>query len=498
MTVQLLADAPSVKSVQHVSFRLNPALKHPENPVLIPGFPHEWDSLQVNWPSRVCYDRHDRLFKCWYSGLDAVQYDVATHPERHGFEHWLGRLWRTGYAESADGIHWTKPALGQYTHRGQDTNVIVTDYAAAASGPGYDHFCSVSEVWLNPAPEGADDRFLGIFTEIGWDAQGYRSFKTFRKVIYASPDGKRWKRGRVAYDAPSDSDASPAANVVDMSSAVFDPDDPDPRRRYKVYGQTDRPLRPGRGNRGVGVVCAPDLYSLKSDNLQVLLEGEEPYETEIHWSAVKKLDNGYFVMVHDSSRFDYDACEKPPAADLKLAVSRNGLDFTRVHPGTALVARGRKCEYDSNQLVTSSIVEYGDTVYIYYHGTSCIYRPWPLPTPGTPGNLRASVLYPTFMGLATLPRDRFAYAEGPGTLTTFPLTCGEDTLRLNADGDGIRIAALDAAGRETATGRLEHPEDGRLYRKVLWKGRVPSGERTVEIELGAQDRLYSMEWSQRA
>jgi len=462
VTIQLILGSADVHSAQGVSFHLNPAQKHPDNPVLIPGFPHEWDSLQVNWPSRVCYDPQDKLFKCWYHGLDAVQYDVATHPERRDFEHWLGRLWRTGYAESGDGIRWTKPALGQHRHRGQDTNVIVTDYAAAGSGAGYDHCCSLAEVWLNAAPEGEDDRFLAVFTEISWDAQVYRSFKTFRKVIYSSPDGKRWKRGKIAYDAPSDSDTTPTPNVVDMSSEVFDPDDPDPQRRYKVYGQTDRPVRPGRGNRGVGVVCAPDLYSLKYENLQVLLEGEEPYEDEIHWSAVRKLSNGYYVMVHDSSRFDYDTSEKPPDADLKLAVSRNGLDFTRVHPDTPLVARGSKCEYDSNLLVTSSIVEHGDTVYIYYHGTSCIYRPWPKPKPGTPGYLRASVLYPTFMGLATLPRDRFAYAQGPGTLTTFPLTLGEDTLRLNADGDGLRVTALDAAGKETATGGLEDRGDGTL------------------------------------
>ena len=278
-TVQLILGKSDVQSAQGVSFHLNPAQKHTDNPVLIPGFPHEWDSLQINWPSRACYDPQDKLFKCWYHGLDAVQYDVATHPERRGFAHWLGRLWRTGYAESADGIHWTKPALGQHTHRGQDTNVIVTDYQAAGTGIGYDHGSGVSEVWLNPAPERADDRFLGIFTEIGWDAQGYRSFKTFRKVIYASPDGKRWQRGQVAYDASSDSDTTPAPNVVDMSSVVCDPDDPDPGRRYKVYGQTDRPIRPGgRGNRGVGLICAPDLYSLNYENLQVLLEGEEPYE----------------------------------------------------------------------------------------------------------------------------------------------------------------------------------------------------------------------------
>jgi len=98
LAVQLILDQSSVKETRGVSYCLNQAKKHSENPVLIPGCPHEWDSLQINWSSKVIYDPEERLFKCWYNGLDAIQYDVERFPERKAFANWLGRLWRVGYA----------------------------------------------------------------------------------------------------------------------------------------------------------------------------------------------------------------------------------------------------------------------------------------------------------------------------------------------------------------------------------------------------------------
>ena len=67
-----------------------------------------------------------------------------------------------------------------------------------------------------------------------------------------------------------------------------------------------------------------------------------------------------------------------------------------------MIPRGAKAMFDANQMVSSSIVEFGDQVHFYYHGTPVIYRPWPKAPQGVPANLRASTIYPTFMGLATI------------------------------------------------------------------------------------------------
>ena len=59
MQVQLMLDRACVADVDGVEFRLNSAVKHPANPVLMPGTPHQWDSLQVSWPATVLYSAED-------------------------------------------------------------------------------------------------------------------------------------------------------------------------------------------------------------------------------------------------------------------------------------------------------------------------------------------------------------------------------------------------------------------------------------------------------
>src|SRR5439155_9901211 len=135
-------DGSSVFSTERVTFHLGTAARHPENPLLIPGEPQEWDGLQVTWPGTVLYDEIDRRFRCWYSGLDAVQ---SNRPP----------LWLPGYAESEDGIHWTKPSLGQYMHRGFPTNRIVVNWKPWI----------LSLVLRNPDPSDQQRKFLSLWIE---------------------------------------------------------------------------------------------------------------------------------------------------------------------------------------------------------------------------------------------------------------------------------------------------------------------------------------------
>ncbi|MCL5104316.1 MAG: hypothetical protein M1133_09405 [Armatimonadetes bacterium] len=498
MKVHLVLDEASVEASSGVGFHLNQAVKHPENPVIVPGFPHQWDGLQINWPSVVLYDREEKLFKCWYCGQDAAQYDVNHYPERKGFAAWLGRMLRNGYAESIDGIHWVKPLLGQHEHRGAPTNSIATDYEKSGTGRGWDHFTSLVAVWINPKAKSADERYLALFTEIGSDEEGNRTFKEFRKVLYASPDGKRWARRTVAYDGGSP-DGKPAPGIIDINSVIYDMDDPDPQKRVKAYGQSDRPIRPGRGNRGVAMVYGSDFSSLRYDGQIVLIEGQEPYEDEIHWNTVRKLENGYYLIVHDSSRFDYDNGVEPPISDIRIAMSMDGIIFRRIHPDTPIISRGTKAMFDANQLVSSSAVEFGDEVFIYYHGTPCIYRPWPHTPAGVPHELRAATVYPTFMGLATLPRDRFAYVAPAGRSTgTLDIKLSDvregGEVWLNADGDidSFGLSLLTDDDKVAATGRLGVKRLKTVYRNTVWDSAISAGIYRLRVQLRDSARLYSI------
>src|SRR4029450_11599139 len=81
--VLLFLDEQSVASFDTITFHLNPAVKHSENPLLLPGETHQSDSLQVTWPATVLYSPLDRRFRCWSSGLDVIQAP--------------GRVWKPGY-----------------------------------------------------------------------------------------------------------------------------------------------------------------------------------------------------------------------------------------------------------------------------------------------------------------------------------------------------------------------------------------------------------------
>ena len=90
MKTLLILDEHSVADHRGVEFRLNPARKHPENPVLLPGPAHAWDGLQVSWPTRILLDPGTRIFRCLYHGMPALQYDTQQHLERTPFARWLG------------------------------------------------------------------------------------------------------------------------------------------------------------------------------------------------------------------------------------------------------------------------------------------------------------------------------------------------------------------------------------------------------------------------
>jgi len=158
--IVLMLDERFVADSDGITFHLNQAVKHPENPVMLPGEPHQWDSLQISWPATVLYNADEKKFRCWYSGFDCLQ-----TPDR---------FWRPGYAESDDGVHWIKPKLGQVEFLGADTNRI------ACTGNNL-----LSFVFVNPnAGVSESQRYVSLWSEI-CDGMSY-----LRKRLAYSADGK--------------------------------------------------------------------------------------------------------------------------------------------------------------------------------------------------------------------------------------------------------------------------------------------------------------------
>jgi len=467
--VLLILDEESVAESRGVTFHLNAVTKHPEKPVMLPGEPHQWDSLCVSWPGTVLYSPRDRTFRCWYLGLDVVQ-----TPER---------IWHTGYAESDDGIHWTKPDLGQVEFLGRPTNQIHNDWGAYY----------LSFVFENPLPDAPpSQRFGGFWTRFRFEDETNDWNKAqWCKTLAWSPDGVRWTFDCIAYsERPYMRD--PCRPFLDIYQLLYDPDDSDAAFRWKGYSQIFVPRPDGWGPPGVrniGLVHGTDVRKVENATNPVILSPLASIDEELHFAVVRKI-GGQSLMLLESDRFS----KNPIHGDLRLAVSRDGRNFRRVHPRAPLVATGPKGTWDENLLVTNSAgwQEVGDEVWIHYFGCPRMYQSWPAQYEFSPER-RGSHIAPVYLGLATLPRDRFAYATGDGTLTTRPLELTADGLWLNATGDP-QVTALDESGKSLARGKLGEERRLTVYRKVVWKDASPSGTHRVRLALTARDRLFSMRW----
>jgi len=457
MKAILILDRESVAEAEGVTFHLNQAKKHPENPVLAPGAAHEWDGLQVTWPGTVLYDAEDKLFRCWYSGMDAVQKNRPPY-------------WVPGYAESKDGIHWTKPDLGQAKHRDLPTNRIIVDWSDKM----------ISLVTLNPDRSDPERKFLALWH---WDQKG------FRKILASSPDGKVWKNEGVAF-VPEDEER---ISFFDIYQLIFQPDAADENDRVIGYAQVYRERDWGGGRvRQIGMVHGPHAGKLtpigpKEEDF-IVLRPEKGIDEELHFASVLKVGD-QSVMLFESDRFTQD----PLHGDLRLAISGNGRNFRRVHKEKASVATGPKGMWDENLLVTtsSSMQEVGDEIWIYYFGCPGVYRRWPY---GHTAELRASFYYPSYLGIAVLPRDRFGYAEGPGSVTTNEITLGPAGLWVNAEGDGVKVSCLSTEGKVTAEGRLVNVPGEAIYRKVEWTSGTATGTCRVRIGLGGGERVFGVRY----
>ena len=461
----LILDERSVASSRGVTFHLNQATKHPENPVLIPGEPQEWDSLQICWPGSVHYDAGEGKFRCWYHGLNAVQSErIVRDPHLP---------WEAGYAESDDGLHWTKPKLDLMPYRDVPCNRITTDFE------GWMFNC----VFPNPDVSDHERRFLSI-----WKTQAtYQQPKPMEFALASSPDGLSWTLAeRTLFVEPSS-----RIQRQDFWQILFDPDAPADYRCLSYIQVHDPRKWDDRNVRQVGLQHGPDLRHLSNADPLIILEPEEGIDEEIHFCSVARL-GGAYLMLFESDRF----LNEPIRGDMRLAVSEDGRSFRRVHAQQPLVPTGAKGSWDENLLVNTnySMQEVGDEVWIYYFGCPTLYRRFPSAYAAS-SELRGSLYYPSYMGVATLPRDRFGYATGDGSITSKPIDLHGDDLWLNADGDALQVELLADDDSVVAEASLTDERDQTVYRKVDgWNQVVAPGRYRVRVTLGTDSKLFSIRW----
>jgi hypothetical protein len=414
-------DNLSIPFTRSLKVTMHAPEKYEQNPVLGRGQPGEADSYAIHFYGSII--RVGDKFRMWY---------VGTGDERGQNSQHDSSLWRALYAESTDGIHWIKPKLGLVDYRGSKDNNILK----------LDPFIGTINVKVLHEPEDPDPaRRYKMVTHVYWLKGGEKRHGTMAN--YFSADGLTWK---LTTDAqPTAFAEMPEDNNV-LSPVHFEPAGGLYKWDGAYYSSGQNPIpatrpyvsRIARAYRSYDFVkwepttavsfvrtsqYLPDWQ--KSSN-----EGQQTHEGVSVWNRGNVLLGMYGMWEGGSREF------KDIIINQGFVISNDGIHFREPAHEFAFLKVGPDGTWDEGGLMQGQGFEnIGDKTCIYY-GSGDL-RTWtgykkPIPPRGS-------------VGLATLPRDRFAdlrvfdTGEGPSEFVTAPLqakTGADQRLYVNADGLG--------------------------------------------------------------
>lgn len=326
-------------------------------------------------------------FRMYYRG---AHWDVTakreTHPEF------------TCYAESRDGIRWTKPNLGLFEFQGSRENNIVW------AGDSNHNFTPFKDDNPNCPPEARYKALAG--SAIRWNGEGL--------VAFQSPDGLHWSRMR----------PEAVITVGDFDSqnlAFWDPT----RGHYLAYVRKFRD-----GVRDI-LVCSSDDF-LNWSEPEYLKYGDAP-EEQLYTNAIRPYFRAPHLLIGFPTRFQPQNQQVEPV----LMTSRDARNFRRWPEPLIPIDAPQDRDGNRSNYMTSGLVSVPDrpqemSVYAteaYYEGPGSRVRRFTFRTDG-------------FVALT-------AGAEG-GDLVTRPVRFDGDRLRVNfrsADRRGLRIELQDINGQ---------------------------------------------------
>jgi len=287
------------------------------------------------------------------------------------------------------------------------------------------------------------------------------------------------------------SNAMPWANPLVMSDALDALWD-ESKGVYAIYGKMwiDGPDGGMYWKHAMGRTESKDFIHWSTPQLILRGDDVDPVWVEYHTTPVFIYQSIYFSPLQI-----LDRATGGGVIDIELATSRDGETWRRDYRKPFWLARSPGHQFDSGSIFLSpQPVVLDDEIRLYYGAYS----------QGATG--ADDMVLTTGLGMATLPRDRFAgvqsvaHSAGPnlrkplddiGQLTLKPLHfSGSESLVLNANAvNGIRVELLDASARRiegyTADDAVEIKGDS-LRHEVRWKGRpanLPAGDYHVRIHL---------------
>ncbi len=344
---RLFLDAMVVEESGNLSRVFHAAEKYPGNPVIKKE--HPWEGWGPYLYGTVLQDG-DRI-RMWYQGIGKDSADVS-------------------YAESTDGIHWTKPELGIVEYHGSTENNIV---APAGS-------CHIASVIRVPNPSSPDRQ---------WAIYGYAGGAS----VAFSRDGLHWDWGR----KPEQRDLF---GTSDVTNFFYDP--------YKGrYTATYKTMN--RRHRAVGVAVSEDglKWTKPIEGPVFGADDLDPDATQVYGMPAFPYQGMYIGLPwiyharwikygrYSKPEVMYEAQEgSPRTVDVQLAWSWNLIQWTRTPERKPFIALGPEGAFDSKMTYTARApIVMGDRLFFYYGGFDTIHD--------DDANAKGAI------GLATLRLDGF-------------------------------------------------------------------------------------------
>ncbi|NUM53898.1 MAG: hypothetical protein HUU46_09670 [Candidatus Hydrogenedentes bacterium] len=420
---QLFLDDHLVRATTNTKRTLMSPEKHADNPVIVPENPWEKRILEIY--GTVLFDSDQSKFRCWYLAnefKDGIP-DTPGHPRTAEYY--------TCYAESTDGIDWTKPPVGVGAFGVHSRhNVIIRNTHG---------FCVL------PTPDDPDP------------ARKYKG--AGGALVGTSPDGIEW-RLRDWRDAVGKNDTSTCIVRWKGEYLAF------------VRAQVKDPNWPAV-MRGVGLSTSADFEQWSPKQTVLITDTDDGYPwVQPYGISVTPYGDvliGLLWLLHldqapNNNSIGYQ--------DVQLVVSRDGRNWTRVADRAVFLA-GTPGAWDQGRVFPGTTMFVKDNrVHIYFTGVETRHgEGW-----GAMG-----------IGLATLPADRFVAlgpydSSLPAVIETKPLAFDGVDLIVNAaaaPGD-LRVELLDSSGAVLDGYNAEQSRliacDPLRYR-VVWQS--PAGDRTL-------------------
>ncbi|MFA6286743.1 MAG: hypothetical protein WC661_05095 [Opitutaceae bacterium] len=467
---QLFVDDILIEVAQGITRRWHKPARHTDEPRIRRDRPWEQSPYFTYSNHVVIRDPMDGLIKCWYEDMGEV--DGSGHP-------WKTRLL---YAESRDGITFTKPELDICRWEGRGTNIVMGYQEGVAPGgpnPWEGKGVHSNGIVIDPFPATPAERFKTLFTEITLESGRPRH----RIVCAHSPDGLHW----TPYPwVPSI--GSSGGNLSDVSCLHYDHGARmfvQNTRHGLMYQAAIPPGTPCVSNWfGVHYPARPDLqgkrrvFQTRSHDFQRWTEPlavSTPDDALGDAVACDNLDVGHYGMQqfrvgrrHFATLgiFRYVDNEM----EVRLLSSRDGLNFIPTDRAAAFLApRGPKY-WDAHMVsMTSQPMEVGNE-WFFYHGGSRVHHDWwmspqdHIEEPET-RDPKASLRDGFGLGLARLRKEGLASLDGcrqrPGYLLTKPFHADGNQLVINArcrPGGFVQVAVL-GANRQPLPGREREQSD---------------------------------------